>query len=154
MKWSGGCLCGAVKYVAKGEPIIVGSCHCINCRKMSGAAFVTYVFFKPEQFEWVQGELGTHASTPDLVRAFCRDCGSPISAWRQSERDKWINVWAGSLDQAEKLTPQHHIYAKDELPWLHLEDGLERFETFSKKVLADLGVDSPARDEQMKSNFE
>lgn len=150
MEWTGGCLCGAVKYVAEGEPIIVGCCHCINCRKMSGAAFATYVFFKPEQFEWVQGELGTYAATPDLVRAFCRNCGSPVSAWRESERDKWINVWGGSLDQAENLTPQHHIFAKDELPWLHLEDGVERVETFSKDVLADLGFDSPARDEQMK----
>ena len=54
------------------------------------------------------------------------------------------------MDQAENLTPQHHIYAKDELPWLHLEDGVERCQTFSRDVLADLGFDSPARDEQMK----
>jgi hypothetical protein len=149
MKWTGGCLCGSVKYFVEGEPIDVASCHCINCRKMTGAAFATFVVFKPEQFKWVRGELGTYAATPDLVRGFCRDCGSPVSSWRESEKDKWIIAWAGTLDQAENLKPHHHIYAKDELPWLHMEDGLKRYEMFPTDVLEELGLDSSARDEQM-----
>ena len=98
MEWTGGCLCGAVTFRAKGEPLDVASCHCINCRKMSGAAFATFVVFLPDKFEWIQGELGSYAATPDLVRAFCRDCGSPVASWRNSERDKWIIAWAGALD--------------------------------------------------------
>ncbi len=128
----------------------VASCHCINCRKMSGAAFATFVVFPPDKFEWTQGELGTYAATPDLVRAYCRDCGSPVGSWRNSERDKWIIAWAGALDQAEKLKPRHHIFAKDELPWLHLEDGLPRYELFPQDVLESLGLDSTTRDEHLK----
>jgi hypothetical protein len=128
----------------------VASCHCINCRKMSGAAFATFVVFPPDKFEWTQGELGTYAATPDLVRAYCRDCGSPVGSWRNSERDKWIIAWAGALDQAEKLKPRHHIFAKDELPWLHLEDGLPRYELFPQDILESLGLDSTTRDEHLK----
>jgi hypothetical protein len=117
---------------------------------MSGAAFATFVVFPPEKFEWTQGELGTYAATPDLVRAYCRDCGSPVGSWRNSERDKWIIAWAGALDQAEKLKPRHHIFAKDELPWLHLEDGLPRYELFPQDVLESLGLDSTTRDEHLK----
>ena len=76
----------------------VASCHCVNCRKMSGAAFATFVVFAPDKFEWIQGELGTYAATPDLVRAFCRDCGSPVASWRNSERDKCASVGTEKTD--------------------------------------------------------
>lgn len=150
MKWTGGCLCGAVRFQAEGEPLDVGSCHCINCRKMSGAAFATFVVFPPDKFEWMRCDLGTFSATPDLVRAFCRDCGSPVGSWRNSERDKWIIAWAGAFDQAEELKPRHHIFAKDELPWLHLEDGLPRYEMFPQDVLESLGLDSTTRNENLK----
>jgi hypothetical protein len=68
MEWTGECLCGAIKYKAYGDPIDVASCHCVNCRRMSGAAFATHAVFKPEQFEWLQGELSKFAATPDLIR--------------------------------------------------------------------------------------
>ena len=147
--WTGGCLCGAVRFRAQGEPLDVASCHCINCRKMSGAAFATFVVFSPEQFEWSGGELGSYAASPDLVRAFCRNCGSPVGSWRVSERDKWIIAWAGAFDQAEALEPRHHIFAKDELPWLHLEDGLTRFPLFPENVLEELGLDNTTRLENL-----
>jgi hypothetical protein len=116
---------------------------------MSGAAFATFVVFPPDRFQWVQGELASYAATPDLVRGFCRDCGSPVASWRNSERDKWIIAWAGALDQAEKLEPRHHIFAKDELPWLNLQDGLHRYELFPDDILQSLGLDSTIRNEQM-----
>jgi hypothetical protein len=117
---------------------------------MSGAAFATYVVFPPDKFEWISGELGTYAATPDLVRAFCRDCGSPVASWRNSERDKWIIAWAGALDQADRLKPRHHIFAKDELPWLHLNDELPRYDLFPENVLESLGLDSTTRNEQLE----
>lgn len=147
MHWTGGCLCGALKFEADGEPLDVASCHCINCRKMSGAAFATFVVFPPHKWRWLRGEPATYAATSDLVRGFCRDCGSPVSSWRNSERDQWIIAWAGALDQAEKLEPRHHIFSKDELPWLHLEDGLHRYEMFPEDVLESLGLKSSTRNE-------
>ena len=132
MEWTGGCLCGAITYRAKGEPLDVASCHCVNCRKMSGAAFVTFVVFSPDQFEWTKGDIATYAATPDYQRGFCRECGSSVASWRISEAGKWIAPWAGGLDQADRLEPRHHIFAKDELPWLHLEDGLPRYEKWSR----------------------
>lgn len=147
MRWTGGCLCGALKFEADGAPLDVASCHCINCRKMSGAAFATFVVFPPDKWKWLQGEPETFAATPDLVRGFCRRCGSPVSSWRNSERDKWIIAWAGALDQADKLKPRHHIFAKDELPWLHLEDGLRRYDMFPEEVLESLGLESTTRNE-------
>ncbi len=150
MDWTGGCLCGAVKFRAQGEPMNVASCHCVNCRKMSGAAFATYVMFPADKFEWIQGVLGKYAATPGLVRAFCRDCGSPVAAWGNRERDKWIIAWAGALDQADRLRPSHHVFAKDELPWLNLDDGLPRFDRSLEEVFESLGLDSTTRLDQLR----
>lgn len=147
MYWTGGCLCGALRFEAEGEPMDVASCHCINCRKMSGSAFATFVVFHPQKWKWIQGEPDTYAATEDLVRGFCRDCGSPVSSWRISERDKWIIAWAGALDNAERLVPRHHIFAKDELPWLRLDDGLPRYDRFPDDVLEALGLESNTRNE-------
>ncbi len=145
MEWIGGCLCGAITFRARGEPLDVASCHCVNCRKMTGAAFATFVVFRPDQFEWTKGDIAAYAATPDYQRGFCRECGSSVAFWRASEADKWIAAWAGSLDQADKLEPRHHIFAKHELPWLHLEDGLPRYEKWPEKVLESLGLDSTTR---------
>ena len=45
MEWTGGCLCGAVRYRASADPLRVVSCHCGMCRRTSGAAFLTFVHF-------------------------------------------------------------------------------------------------------------
>ncbi|CAM3663177.1 GFA family protein [Halomonas sp.] len=34
---TGGCLCGKIRIVANGEPLRVGICHCMDCRKHHGA---------------------------------------------------------------------------------------------------------------------
>jgi hypothetical protein len=39
-RYSGGCLCGALRYEAEGEPTVMGHCYCADCRKVSGAGFI------------------------------------------------------------------------------------------------------------------
>jgi hypothetical protein len=51
MEWTGGCLCGDVRYRATGEAEWVGNCHCTICRKVSGAAFGTMAVFSNDAFE-------------------------------------------------------------------------------------------------------
>ena len=46
---TGGCLCGAVRYEATGDPIVTGYCHCADCRRNSGAPVVTLVMFEAGQ---------------------------------------------------------------------------------------------------------
>lgn len=113
MEWTGGCLCGAITYRAWGELLDVASCHCVNCRRMSGAVYATFVVFSLDHFEWTKGDITTYAATPDYQRGFCRECGSSVASWQASEADQWIAPWAGTLDQADQLKPHHHIHAKE-----------------------------------------
>jgi hypothetical protein len=36
-KRTGGCNCGQVRFEVSGEPLRVGLCHCLVCRKESGS---------------------------------------------------------------------------------------------------------------------
>lgn len=47
-KFSGSCLCGNVKYTITGTPSLNVVCHCINCKKASGSAFMANGMYKEE----------------------------------------------------------------------------------------------------------
>ena len=85
---TGGCLCGAVRIVATGQPLRVGICHCLDCRKHHGALFYAAAIF-PAAAVSVTGE--THAFRG---RHFCPDCGSSIFARTGAE----VEVHLGTLD--------------------------------------------------------
>jgi hypothetical protein len=71
---TGGCLCGALRFEARGEPYRVGLCHCLDCRKNHGALFHGSAIF-PEAAVTVTGEARDYQR-----RFFCPTCGSPVYA--------------------------------------------------------------------------
>ena len=75
---SGGCLCGAVRYSVRGEPLHVTRCHCADCRKESGSAYSVYAHWPVEEFE-LTGEISSYDS-----RGFCARCGSRLPAWTRA----------------------------------------------------------------------
>jgi hypothetical protein len=78
---NGGCLCGDVRYSASGEPAVTSICHCRDCQRRTGSAFVEVVAVPKEAFS-VQGRLQTFTNTGDsgrkLDRKFCPRCGSAV----------------------------------------------------------------------------
>jgi len=108
----GGCLCGAVRYSVRGEPLNVGRCHCTDCRKESGSAFSVYAIWPREAFE-VTGELATYRG-----RAFCPVCGGRVYN-PPDEDDEAVEIRLGSLDDAPfGLTPRHEIWINRREAWL------------------------------------
>src|SRR5262249_43191419 len=53
---AGSCLCGAVRYVASGEPLLSRYCHCSRCRKARAAAHVANVVFPYAGVRYTAGE--------------------------------------------------------------------------------------------------
>ncbi|QEX21663.1 aldehyde-activating protein [Hypericibacter adhaerens] len=119
----GGCLCGAVRYRVEGAPNWSAHCHCNDCRRASGAPFVTYAGFPPARFRWIKGQPVRFNSSPGVFRSFCGRCGSPLTY----EGERWpdeIHIHLGTLDHPEAIQPQGHVYTAHKLPWLKLADGL------------------------------
>ena len=119
--FEGGCLCGAVRYVAQGEPINVRVCHCRMCQKAIGAAFNARALF-PLAAVTLSGPVGRANSSPDLTRGFCPQCGATLFSERASIRA--IGLSLGSLDEPDALAPTDHIWISSKQAWLKLDDGL------------------------------
>ena len=121
----GGCLCGAVRFVATGEPINVSWCHCQSCRKHSGAHVSVFVAIRRDAYEVTKGEITKFNSSPGRWRGFCARCGSTLTCEGEpSSADVHFHI--GSVDQATRFQPTRHIFPEERLPWLHLSEGPER----------------------------
>jgi hypothetical protein len=129
-RFSGGCLCGAVRYEAAGEPIYTGHCYCADCQKASGSGFVPFMGFPAEAVRF-SGETRL-CITPtgrggDAVRNRCPTCGSLVFGGIVGQ-DVQHTIYAGSLDDPSLFTPQIAIFAKNQPPWALIPPGLTVFE--------------------------
>lgn len=117
-KYSGSCLCGAVKYEVSGEFENFFLCHCSRCRKGTGSAHAANLFINNATLTWLSGEDQIRAfRVPDArhTRAFCAQCGSAVP---QAGRQRVI-VPAGTLDSELDATPTAHIFTSDKAGWDH-----------------------------------
>ena len=121
----GGCLCGEIRYRVGGD-FGVTHCHCIHCRKSSGAAFVTWVEASLSNFVWLQGQPIEFSPRPGVTRTHCSRCGSPLT-YQNHESPDSIDLTAGSLDDPSELKPEDHVWFDRKLPWLQIEDDLPRY---------------------------
>jgi hypothetical protein len=127
---TGGCLCGALRYEAKGAPDHAGYCYCRDCRKASGSAFIGFMGFAPERIT-VTGQTRRHHSPASngntAVRNFCAECGSLVFGGGHDLGG--VNVYAGSLDDPSQFRPRIAIFTRDAPHWAQIPAGLKQFET-------------------------
>ena len=72
----GGCFCGAVRYEVDSASGRMTNCHCLHCRKTSGAPFVTWFEARTESFRLVSGSPVSCHTRPGVTRLFCGQCGT------------------------------------------------------------------------------
>ena len=105
---SGGCLCGAVRLTAKGQPNRVGVCHCLDCRKHHGAVFHASAIY-PSPAVTITG------TTHDFHgRHFCPICGSSVFGRSGDE----IEVNLGALDTPDAFRPTYELWTIRREGWL------------------------------------
>jgi hypothetical protein len=115
----GGCLCSAVRYEVRGEPKLVGLCHCADCRKATGGYALHYADW-PVSAVRLTGRLSTFHG-----RSFCPDCGSRVVHFSAHHTE----VLLGTLDDPPNdLVPQREIWTVRREPWVQPVPGAEQFE--------------------------
>jgi hypothetical protein len=129
-RWTGGCLCGALRYEAKGEPLFAGLCYCADCRKASGSGSIPFIGFSREQVQFTGASLkfsSKAASGRDAIRNSCSVCGSLVHGGEVEKHDQFT-IYAGTLDDPSLFCPTAAIFTRDRPAWAVIPAGLKTFE--------------------------
>ncbi len=127
---TGGCMCGAVRYQATGDPISVSPCHCHSCRRYTGAPVVTLVGYNADQMRFTGDERRIYESSPGVGRAFCGKCGTPLTWEGDGELGPLVEVHISTLDTPDAFVPTSHAFHPERIAWFDIADGLPRYAGF------------------------
>ena len=129
----GGCACGAVRYRMTAQPMFVHCCHCRDCQRQTGSAFVLNALVEADRVEILSGvpepvAVPTNSGRPhDIMR--CPACRTAL--WSHyGGRTALSFVRVGTLDAPESLSPDVHIYVRSKLPWVGLPDSVPAFDAY------------------------
>jgi hypothetical protein len=98
-KFEGGCLCGAIRFIATGNPKGVFWCHCQSCRRHSGAPVSVFIAFERNAYTVTKGQITRFKSSPGTNET---------------------HFHVGTFDDAGRFEPSKHFFRDEQLPWLHL----------------------------------
>ena len=129
--YAGGCLCGAVRYEAVGEPTMTGHCYCEDCRKASGGGFIPFMGFPSTAVRFTGKTLQYRSKAlrgGQAVRNFCAVCGGLVFGGEVG-KDTSHTIYAGSLDEPSRFDPKIAIFARDRPAWAMLPPGVTAFDT-------------------------
>jgi hypothetical protein len=128
----GGCACGAVRYRVTSDPLFVHCCHCLNCQRQTGSAFVLNVLVEADHVQLLGAE--PHAvdtprdgDTPQRVHR-CPTC--EVAVYSEYGRPDILFVRAGTLDDPCSVVPDVHIYTRSKVGWVTLPESAQAFEAF------------------------
>jgi hypothetical protein len=128
----GGCSCGAVRYRLASEPMFVHCCHCLNCQRQTGSAFVINLLVEADRMELLAGELQPvdvprdDGSTQRVYR--CPTC--QVAVYSEYGRPEVRFVRAGTLDEPSSVAPDVHIFTRSKVPWVTLPESTPAFEVY------------------------
>lgn len=129
-RYDGGCRCGAIRYRAGGDPVMVEYCHCDSCRKASGSVVMAFAGFPREGLEILTGEAASFEGAPGVTRRFCGTCGSPLF-YENADYPDEIYICLGSFNRPEALPPDRHVWTSDKIAWHEIGDDLPQYAGFS-----------------------
>ena len=131
--YDGGCACGAVRYRMQVRPMFVHCCHCKDCQRQTGTAFVLNALIETDRVALLSGTPQPFAMPTDSGRPHrayrCPTCGTALWSEYGGVTDlRFVRV--GTLDEPSALTPDVHIYTRSKLPWVTLPAGAPEFAAY------------------------
>ena len=118
----GGCVCGAVRYRVRGEPVVAMACHCRFCQQRLGTAFALAAYFDEKNVEFTQGQLTQYEHLSDesgrwLKMQFCTRCGTTLTHTAEV-RPGLRSIAAGTFDDPDWFRIERHIWTRSKRPWV------------------------------------
>jgi hypothetical protein len=131
--FEGGCACGAVRYRLASLPMFVHCCHCRDCQRQTGSAFVINALIETDRVAMLSGDPTPVAMSTDSGRPHkifrCSDCRTAVwSEYGGLAALRFVRV--GTLDDPAALPPDVHIYVRSKLPWVTLPKSTPAFDAY------------------------
>jgi hypothetical protein len=122
----GGCSCGAVRYRLASEPMFTNCCHCRNCQRQTGSAFVINLLIEADRVELLSGQPvpvevpRDDGSTQRIYR--CPHC--QVAVFSESGRPEVKFVRGGTFDDPTGIEPDVHIFTRSKVAWVALPEAV------------------------------
>jgi hypothetical protein len=121
-----------VRYRLTSEPLFVHCCHCLNCQRQTGSAFVINALIEADRVELLRGAPRSvpvprdEGPTQEIWR--CTSC--QVALFSKYSRADVHFVRVGTLDDPAAMAPDVHIYTRSKQPWVTVPDSVPAFEAY------------------------
>ena len=129
-RYTGSCLCGAVRFELTEEPGPIAVCYCQMCRKATGAPLATNAPMPAAAYRITAGatHVSGYESSPGETRHFCGRCGSPLYSERV-DRPGIVRVRVGTINEPLTTRPAASYYTASKCNWWEIRDSLPSYES-------------------------
>jgi hypothetical protein len=129
---TGACACGDVRYRLNAGPMFVHCCHCLNCQRQTGSAFVINILIEKHHVQLLSGAPAPVEVPRDdgSVQRIMRCPKCQIAVWSFYTRPELCFVRAGTLQAPSSVEPDVHIYVRSKLPWVTLPPSVPAFDVY------------------------
>jgi hypothetical protein len=129
----GGCACGSIRYRLRLPPMFVHCCHCQDCQRQTGSAFVLNAITETDRIELLNGNPEPVAVPTDSGRSHdiyrCPVCR--VALWSDyGKRPNLRFLRVGTLDEAAAIEPDVHIFTRSKVPWVRLPENARAFDIY------------------------
>jgi hypothetical protein len=128
----GGCACGTVRYRLASDPLFVHCCHCLNCQRQTGSAFVINLLIESDRVELLAGApqpVDVPRDDGSVQRIFrCSTC--QVAVFSHYTRPEVSFVRGGTLDDPRGVAPDVHIYTRSKVDWVTLPQAVPAFDAY------------------------
>ena len=128
----GGCTCGEVRYRLTSDPLFTHCCHCLNCQRQTGSAFVINLLIETDRLELLAGTpqpVDVPRDDGSQQRIFrCPTC--QVAVFSQYTHPGIRFVRGGTLDEPREVRPDVHIFTRSKVNWVTLPDSVPAFDVY------------------------
>jgi hypothetical protein len=133
-KLQGGCSCGKVRYELLAAPIQVHCCHCADCQRHTGSAFVLNAIIETSAVKVIRGQLEAVPLPRAEGRHVIHRCSKcKVALWSDYGRPQIRFVRVGTLDNPKAIRPDINIFTCDKLPWVKLPKATPAFRIYYER---------------------
>jgi hypothetical protein len=129
---AGRCACGEVRYRLSSDPLFTHCCHCLNCQRQTGSAFVINLLIETDRVELLAGAPQPVDVPRDdgITQRIYRCPTCQVAVFSQYTHPGIRFVRGGTLDDPRDVSPDVHIYTRSKVKWVTLPSSVPAFEVY------------------------